>query len=468
MRIASGVGFVALVLLAAIGSATAGDNFYLLTGVDVQKYPGTARFLPGGAAMFPANDGDRFAGTADTGATVVYQGNPGNLYTPNHLGSLSFLWRRGHVPESPPFVPPPGAPFMGIEFLGGPLLDLDGNLGDARSLTPPDPAVQLATPVEIPNSDSFLSLITDRVGGTVQLADVDITGTNESAFGNRPGIATILVTIAGTQPDGSKLPGPNPTIDTRIGTLTRYFGTSGSLVGVYRIENLGYELWEDPVDPYSGNFDVLGGMQFLGKFRGWLLVRNPVTRHFDALTGQGLGSTVWPAADANSVGRVVNTANGLAGGTAPIRIGHTGQNFTLAGNGGLPLTSFGGDLGAYLDNVVIPLLTPGEDQVIYLEAAGFGVNNSNDPVFIDSIGYDATIIAAASVCGLQRAGDLDCDGDVDFFDIDPLVAAFSGEASWQATNPGPGCSYMCVSDLNADGRVDFFDIDPFVAALGQP
>jgi hypothetical protein len=461
MRIALGVGSVAAILIAGVFSAAGGDNFYLLTGVDVQKYPGSARYLPGGPPVFPVYDGDRLAGTADVGPTVVYNGEPGNLYQPNHLGSLSFLWRRGTVPG--------GLPFLGIEFLGGPLLDLDGNLGNgSRSLIPPDPDVELVTPVEIPGSDSFAQFVTDRVAGTIQFIDADITGTNESAAGQRPGISTILVTIAGTQPDGAKLPGPNPTLDTRIGTLTPFTGTGGSLIGVYRIDDLGYELWEDPVDPYSGNRAVLGGMQFLGKFRGWLLIRNPVTGAFDALTGQGLGSTVWPAVDANSVGRVVNTANGLAGGSATIRIGHTGQDFTLAGNGGLVLTDYSGDIGAYFDNVVIPLLAPHEDRVIYLEAAGFGVNNSGDPVFIDTIGYDATIIAAASVCGLQRGGDLDCDGDVDFFDIDPLVAALGGEAAWQATNPNPGCSYLCVADLDANGIVDFFDIDPFVAALSQP
>ncbi len=62
-------------------------------------------------------------------------------------------------------------------------------------------------------------------------------------------------------------------------------------------------------------------------------------------------------------------------------------------------------------------------------------------------------------------GDMDCDGDVDFFDIDPLVLAFSGEATYLATFPN--CRWL-NGDADGDGDVDFFDIDPFIARLGAP
>ena len=51
------------------------------------------------------------------------------------------------------------------------------------------------------------------------------------------------------------------------------------------------------------------------------------------------------------------------------------------------------DLGAYLDTVVVPSLFPHALSFVYLEASGVGVNNSFDPVFGDTIGYDAVIIA---------------------------------------------------------------------------
>jgi hypothetical protein len=60
-------------------------------------------------------------------------------------------------------------------------------------------------------------------------------------------------------------------------------------------------------------------------------------------------------------------------------------------------------------------------------------------------------------------GDADCDGDVDFFDIDAFVARLGCPGS------GPACDEGCPwqnADVDADGDVDFFDIDPFVGQLG--
>ena len=59
-------------------------------------------------------------------------------------------------------------------------------------------------------------------------------------------------------------------------------------------------------------------------------------------------------------------------------------------------------------------------------------------------------------------GDLNCDGLIDFFDIDPFVTALLDESGYAAVFPG--CD-AALADMNADGVVDFFDIDPFVATL---
>jgi hypothetical protein len=53
-----------------------------------------------------------------------------------------------------------------------------------------------------------------------------------------------------------------------------------------------------------------------------------------------------------------------------------------------------------------------------------------------------------------QPGDINYDGVVDFFDIDPFVSALVD---------GPhDAAAACASDINDDGAVDFFDIDPFV------
>ncbi len=59
-------------------------------------------------------------------------------------------------------------------------------------------------------------------------------------------------------------------------------------------------------------------------------------------------------------------------------------------------------------------------------------------------------------------GDLDCDGDIDFDDIDAFVLALSGQAGYEAAYPD--CNWM-NADCNNDGTVDFDDIDAFVAIL---
>jgi len=61
-------------------------------------------------------------------------------------------------------------------------------------------------------------------------------------------------------------------------------------------------------------------------------------------------------------------------------------------------------------------------------------------------------------------GDLDCDGDVDFDDINPFVLALNGEAAYYAVFPD--CDWL-NADCDEDGDVDFDDINPFVALLGQ-
>ena len=59
-------------------------------------------------------------------------------------------------------------------------------------------------------------------------------------------------------------------------------------------------------------------------------------------------------------------------------------------------------------------------------------------------------------------GDLDCDGLVNSFDIDPFVLALSDPAGYAAAYPD---CYLLNGDCNEDGLVNSFDIDAFVALL---
>lgn len=95
-----------------------------------------------------------------------------------------------------------------------------------------------------------------------------------------------------------------------------------------------------------------------------------------------------------------------------------------------------------------------------------------DPVEWDDAGlYDVEVISGTSTVMSDPAEltismpcDANCDGVVDFDDINAFVAALSGEAGWSATHD---CDFMCANDVNGDGTVDFEDINPFVACLAR-
>ncbi|MBK9127746.1 MAG: hypothetical protein IPM13_08080 [Phycisphaerales bacterium] len=63
-------------------------------------------------------------------------------------------------------------------------------------------------------------------------------------------------------------------------------------------------------------------------------------------------------------------------------------------------------------------------------------------------------------------GDMDNDGDVDFDDIDPFVAALEPGTTYDQTWFGLSGSRVFHGDFTGDGYVTFDDLDPFVARLG--
>jgi hypothetical protein len=60
--------------------------------------------------------------------------------------------------------------------------------------------------------------------------------------------------------------------------------------------------------------------------------------------------------------------------------------------------------------------------------------------------------------------DLNCDGAVNFNDIEPFVTALVSRATYVAEYPR--CHWL-NADINADGRVTFDDVNPFVTCLVQ-
>ena len=76
--------------------------------------------------------------------------------------------------------------------------------------------------------------------------------------------------------------------------------------------------------------------------------------------------------------------------------------------------------------------------------------------------YQSHGSTCAEACVFWENGDVNCDGNVDFFDIDPFVLAVTDPAGYAAAYPD--CNIM-LADCNGDGFVNFFDIDCFVALI---
>ncbi len=94
-------------------------------------------------------------------------------------------------------------------------------------------------------------------------------------------------------------------------------------------------------------------------------------------------------------------------------------------------------------------------------------DSNGDGTFDGTLGaderYTVLLYVGADAGSPLCPGDMDCNGQVDFDDIDRFVEALSypGGAGW----PYP-CPWL-NGDCNGDGNVNFDDIDPFVARIGS-
>ncbi|MFH1748500.1 MAG: C25 family cysteine peptidase [Planctomycetota bacterium] len=100
-------------------------------------------------------------------------------------------------------------------------------------------------------------------------------------------------------------------------------------------------------------------------------------------------------------------------------------------------------------------------------------NNLGDPhneaqCLADGGQYYAGVSCADELCdcgGNDYRGDSNCLGDgVDAYDIDHFIQAVSDPAIWIA---GHANNFYCANDINCDGEVNSYDIDWFIACVGQ-
>ena len=102
------------------------------------------------------------------------------------------------------------------------------------------------------------------------------------------------------------------------------------------------------------------------------------------------------------------------------------------------------------------------------EALANVLEELNTPPEYSPVSAATVTYGAQSFCftvGAGQLGDLNCDGAVNAFDIDPFVLALTDPAGYAAA--WPNCDIM-LADCNGDGAVNAFDIDPFVLLLIGP
>ncbi len=108
---------------------------------------------------------------------------------------------------------------------------------------------------------------------------------------------------------------------------------------------------------------------------------------------------------------------------------------------------------------VLAFSPAGNQRCQFTTGAGVSVNAC-------IVGADGRVLVGnsqvlKSVTGPTQ-GDTNCDGNVDFLDINPFVLALTDPQQYQVQYPN--CT-LATADINGDGAVNFDDINPFVALL---
>ena len=135
-----------------------------------------------------------------------------------------------------------------------------------------------------------------------------------------------------------------------------------------------------------------------------------------------------------------------------------------SGNSGMLDSSWTAPNGARdtkntIENVFVPNPPPG---VWHVTVLGTEIVQDGHP---ETPELDADFALVVYGGRPVRKGDLNCDGRVNFDDINPFVLALSDPQAYYYMEPQ--CDIQ-LADVNGDGRVDFDDINPFVALLSNP
>jgi hypothetical protein len=141
----------------------------------------------------------------------------------------------------------------------------------------------------------------------------------------------------------------------------------------------------------------------------------------------------------------------------------SGEMIRLAGS--IPASNGQGRGLAVGNNTVYLTATRGDDGIaFYAYDLEQGPGGTWTP-FTQAYPNSHSTGGAAFVPDAVTPGDLNCDGAIDAFDIEPFILALLDPIGYQAA--WPNCN-IDNADINGDGVLDAFDIEPFVTLLVGP
>ncbi|MBL8878866.1 MAG: immunoglobulin domain-containing protein [Phycisphaerales bacterium] len=149
----------------------------------------------------------------------------------------------------------------------------------------------------------------------------------------------------------------------------------------------------------------------------------------------------------------------VTGDPAPQTVGLGGTaTFSMTASGGTPMTyQWRKDGVPLVNNARISGATTNSLRITGVTCSDAGAYTG---AALNSCGTDESAAAGLTVTGC--VGDLNCDGIVNNFDIDPFTLAVADAAAYEIAYPE--CD-RDNADVNGDGLVNNFDIDPFVELL---
>ncbi len=162
----------------------------------------------------------------------------------------------------------------------------------------------------------------------------------------------------------------------------------------------------------------------------------------------------------------IGVQRGTAGQKNLIQIGGAQNTFGQAGTGFATDPNVAGSIAQpgpqlVLSGTFTAPATNGRYTFSLANAAANVLETLNTPPNFSRVGRATAVTTGATfsftVGSTVCRGDCNCDGVVDFGDINPFVAVLGGAVPCNFDN----------CDVNGDGVIDFGDINPFVALLSQ-